>query len=383
MKMKKFTVSLFASVLLFQFVFAQAQDKDIKQQSQQLSDVRKNIKKKQLEKDRLILQEKVFRRELNSLNDAIDKAGKKLEKLSQDIKSAEKNLASASSQYDKLYEKKTNLNDIMLDEIDFYNKMTFTLAYEDDPVEYKIRQAALKYKKENYDKEAKEIDFTSAEIKKWETAKKKLMALKAEEDATAKERIKLIKEKNELLKSTKNKRAAAEEEIKILNESAKELQTLINKLAEIQKRKQSAEAPSAAAAPSPAVRGKKLLPWPVEGKVVLKFGKNKHPELDAYVISNGIKIKTDDFAQVKSIATGTVVFTGNFRSYGKVIIIDHNKDSYFTVYGQLDQILVKEDQKVYKGTVVAKLGKGDDSILYFEIRRNNTPDNPLLWLIKK
>jgi len=132
-------------------------------------------------------------------------------------------------------------------------------------------------------------------------------------------------------------------------------------------------------AKEPTVKRKKSLPWPAEGKVVLKFGKNKHPELNADVISNGIKIKASDFAVVKSVDSGTVVFAGAFRSYGKVVIIDH-KDAYFSVYGQLSKILVVEDQKVSKGSEIARLGKGEESVLYFEIRQDSVVDNPLLWL---
>ena len=381
-KKKIITASAAALILLCLPAFAQNQNKDIKQQSKELSDVKKTIKQKQLEKDRLALREKTFKRELSWLNSEIAKTEKKLAGLSLDIKNAEKNLALASSKYNKAYEKQTDWNNAMLDEMYHYNMMTFLVPYEDDPTEYKIRQAALRYKKDNFDKEARAADSSSEEIKKWESAKKKLLALRAEENATANERKNLIKEKNNLLKSTVNSRAAAEKEIKSLNESAKALQSLIDKLtAEAQKKKREESAARAPAAP--AAQHKKLLPWPVEGKVAVKFGKSKHPEFsDTYIISNGIKIDAPDFAQVKSVDAGTVIFAGEFRSYGKVVIIEH-KDSYFTVYGHLDQILVKENHKVSRGTVLAKLGKGEDSILYFEVRHDNNPDNPLLWLEKK
>lgn len=379
MKKKKIIALIAALFMPFQFAFAQTGNKDIKQQSRQLSDVRKTIKRKQLEKDRLMLQEKVFKRELSSLNEAIEKAEEKLEKLSSDIKNAEKNLAAASAQYNKASRKRSDWNRAMLNEIDFYNKMTFLLSYEDDPVEYKIRQAALKYKKDNFEKEAKTVNFSTAEVERWEKAKKKLISLRAEENATAKERKKLIKEKSVLLKSTVNKRAAAEKEIKTLNETAKAMKNLINKLSEAQKKKQTG---TSIRTPDAAAHRKKSLPWPVEGEIIVKFGKSRHPELDTYIISNGIKIDAADFAQIKSVDSGTVVFTGNFRSYGKVVIVDH-KNSYFAVYGHLDEILVKEEQRVSRGTVIARLGQDSDSILYFEIRQNNAADNPLLWLIKK
>ncbi|MCL2335630.1 MAG: peptidoglycan DD-metalloendopeptidase family protein [Endomicrobia bacterium] len=354
---------------------------DIKSQSKELSDVRKSIKEKKLEKDRLALQEKVFKRELKALNDAISENEKNLSKLSQEIKTAEANLAAASKQYAAAYSRQNDINNSMLEELELYNKMTFLRSYEQDPVEYKIRQAALEYKKSDFDKECEAAEASSFDIKKWEKAKNDLIALRQRETNLETDRKNLMAEKNDLLKNTSARKAAAEEEIKSLNESAEALKALIKKLtadAEEKKKKETA-ATAAVKAPVSQVKRKKDLPWPLDGKVILKFGKNKHPELDTYVISNGIKIKAADLSQVKSVDSGTVVFAGDFRSYGKVVIIDH-KDSYFTVYGQLDQILVKEDQKVSKNTAIAKLGSADNSVLYFEIRQNNVPDDPLLWL---
>jgi len=349
---------------------------DIKSQAKELSSVRKSIKQKRLEKDKLALQEKVFKRELKALNDAIEENETHLAKLAKDIKTAEANLDAASKQYNSAFSKQNNINRLILSELELYNKMTFLLSYEDDPVEYKIRQTALEYKKGSFDKEEKEAEISSSDMKKWEKAKNRLMALRQQESSLAQQRKDLMKEKNELLKNTSDRKAAAEEEIKSLNESAQALETLIKKLSAAGAKKK--EEP-VIRTPVSSVKRKKELPWPVDGKIIMKFGRNKHPELDTYVISNGIKIKAADSSSVKSVDSGVVVFAGDFRSYGKVVIIDH-KDSYFTVYGQLDEILVKEDQKVSKNTVIAKLGAGEESVLYFEVRQNNVPDDPLLWL---
>ena len=115
---------------------------------------------------------------------------------------------------------------------------------------------------------------------------------------------------------------------------------------------------------------------------MLNYGKNKHPDLNTNVISNGIKIKARNNAIIKSVDEGEVVFTGEFRSYGKMIIIDH-KGVFFSVYGELGNILVSEGQAVSRGANIAKLGSGDNSVLYFEIRQYNVPENPVLWLEEK
>jgi septal ring factor EnvC (AmiA/AmiB activator) len=368
-----------AALLCFSQSFAQ--EPDIKKQSVQLSDVKKNIKRKQLERDRLAMQEKVFKRELSVLNAAIEKNENNLEMLASEIKTAEKNLSSASTEYGKAFRENSELNRMILDEIGYYNKMTFAASYAQNPVEYRIRREALKYKKNGFDSWKNAVEASSADMKKWESAKEKFLALRKRETVLFAERKSLLKEKQELLDGTSGRRAEAESEIKALNESAKALQVLIKKLSEESNKKEK-EKGTVIRPKDSAAKRKKSLPWPVSGKVVLGFGKNKHPELDdAYVISNGIKIKTRDSASVFSVDSGSVAFAGEFRSYGKVVIIDH-KDRYFSVYGQLAEILVGEDQKVSKGTVVARTGKGSGAVLYFEIRQDNVPDNPLLWLKK-
>ncbi|AKL97512.1 murein hydrolase activator EnvC family protein [Endomicrobium proavitum] len=371
----KIRIVAFTFACLFFFcceVFAK--QAGVQSQSAQLSDVNKKIQAKKLEKNKLMLQEKNVKRELKNLNDSIARNEKRLQKISGDIKIAEGNLATASKQYNNAFAKSAEVNKKMRAELELFHKQSMSLSYETDPVEYKIRKNALEAKKANFEKERIAASVSAAAVKKWNDAKKELLRLQDQEDSLAAEKRNLIKEKNELLKTTAGKRAEAEEEIKTLNENAKALQALIKQLSS-SKRKKSNGTVIRASTP----KHKKNLPWPVEGKVVAQFGKSKHPEMDTYIISNGIKIKASDYAKVKSVDSGTVIFAGNFRSYGKVVIIDHN-DSTFSVYGQLDKILVTDEQKVSKGSTLAQLGAGQENVLYFEIRNENIADNPMLWL---
>jgi septal ring factor EnvC (AmiA/AmiB activator) len=269
-------------------------------------------------------------------------------------------------------------NQTVLDDIRLFNKMTFSFSYEQNPVEYKIRRKSLEYKKENFEKEKKSAVISAANVKRCERSKKNLLSMQRKENKLVERHKNMLKEKNELLRIMSNRRLAAEREIRALNESAKALQSLINKINEVNKKKQTV----AVRLSTVRAERKKSLPWPVSGKVVVGFGRNKHPDLDTYVISNGIKIDAADFSKVKSVESGIVVFAGQFRSYGKVIIIDHS-DSNFGVYGLLDKIFVKVEQKVSRGAVIAELGNGGNNVLYFEIRHNNVPDDPMLWLQAK
>jgi septal ring factor EnvC (AmiA/AmiB activator) len=374
--MKKIFTLIF--LLLYSFISVSGQSEDIKSQSKKLSEVKKSIKEKEREKNKLIRQERIFKEELKFINDSIEKTKKKLAKLSIDIKTTQYNLENFSKVHNAAYSRSVVWNQTVLDDIKLFNKMTFSFSYEQNPVEYKIRRKSLEYKKENFEKEKKSTAISAANMKRCERSKEIFLNMQRKENELAERHKNMLKEKNELLRIMSKKRLVAEWEIRALNRSAKALQSLIDKINETNKKKRIATArPSTVR-----VERKKSLPWPVNGKVIVSFGRNKHPDLNTYVISNGIKIDAADFSKVKSVESGTVVFAEQFRSYGKVIIIDHG-DSNFGVYGFLDKIFVKVEQKVSRGAVIAELGSGGNNVLYFEIRHNNVPDDPILWLQAK
>jgi septal ring factor EnvC (AmiA/AmiB activator) len=367
---------LFLICLLFcNFIFAPVYAEDTQAKSKQLSDVKKTIEVRQQEKAKLLLREKIFKQELKSINNSIEQTEKKLKQCALDIKSAQSNLEKSSKMYNIVSLKSSDWNNVILGEIKLFNRMTFMFLYEQNPFEYKIRRGSLEYKKKCFEETKKEAAAFALDIRVWEKSKKDLLDLQKHEDKLIKRHKSMMKEKSELLKTTLGKRLATEQEIKTLNDNAKALQALINKINMENRRKQVATLHAA----SPKVKRKKSLPWPVDGKIIVNFGRSKHPELDTYVISNGIKIATTDFSHVKSIDSGVVVFAGEFRSYGKIVVIDH-KNSIFSVYGLLHRILVKEDQKISRGDVIGDVGNGKNSCLYFEIRQDNVPDNPILWL---
>jgi murein DD-endopeptidase MepM/ murein hydrolase activator NlpD len=344
----------------------------IKSHAKQLSEVKGSIKKKQLKKKELVLQEKTFKKELVSINKNIEQNEKKLIENSKNIKIMQNNLEESSKIYSSALVKSVNLNKIIFKEIRLFNKMSFKFPYEQDPVEYKIRRKSLEYKGRNFEKEKNIIKISSANVKKWEKSKKNILYLQSQEKKLIAQNRNKFKEKEKLLKTTLSKRLITEKEIKALNESAKALQTLINKINMISKQKSSTGTMVQR-------ERKKIFSWPANGRVVEKFGKSKHPELDTYIIKNGIRIKAADFSQVKSVNSGVIVFVGRFRSYKRVVIIDHG-NLVLGVYGLLSNIFVKENQKVSKGTVIAELGSGEDNVLYFELRCDGVSYDPVLWL---
>ena len=85
---------------------------------------------------------------------------------------------------------------------------------------------------------------------------------------------------------------------------------------------------------------------------------------------------------VRAASTGRVVYTGSgIRGYGNLIIIKH-ADSLLTSYAHNREMLVHEGQDVAAGQTIAHMGTGAHrvSALYFEIRLNGKPVDPLRYL---
>lgn len=85
---------------------------------------------------------------------------------------------------------------------------------------------------------------------------------------------------------------------------------------------------------------------------------------------------------IRSAGSGKVVYTGSgLLGYGQLIIIKHN-ESYLSAYGHLQSVAIKEGDAVSAGQRIATMGNGPQGspLLYFEIRVNGTPGNPLALL---
>lgn len=192
---------------------------------------------------------------------------------------------------------------------------------------------------------------------------------------------------------TKRKADAVRKEINELNKSAAELNNLLASF----ERKRKAEAAKKASSSKATAADKKFsgpkidvpahsLPWPASGSVISKFGKEYRADLNTWIFRDGIKISASEGAPVRTVAEGSVIYAGPFRSYGNVVIMDHNK-GFFTIYGFLKEIKVSVGDKLPVQGVIGTVGKDTQarsgtgkSAVYFEIRQGATAVDPQLWL---
>ncbi len=115
--------------------------------------------------------------------------------------------------------------------------------------------------------------------------------------------------------------------------------------------------------------------WPTRGRVIRGFQQNTTGK-------KGIDIGGHSGQPVKAAATGKVVYVGSgLVGYGRLIIVKHN-ESLLSAYGHNSKLLVKEGDHVTAGQMIAKMGNSgtDRTALYFEIRKDGKPVNPLQYL---
>ena len=132
-------------------------------------------------------------------------------------------------------------------------------------------------------------------------------------------------------------------------------------------------------------RGK--LPWPSGGKVVQRFGLQRHPQFNTVTMNNGIEIAAPDSDQtVRAVHGGKVVFADYFAGYGNLIIIDHGL-TYYSLYGHCAEFKVRAGDFVKADQPIAAAGDTGSMLdfrsLYFEIRFKTKPLDPLQWLARR
>ncbi|MCL1939752.1 MAG: peptidoglycan DD-metalloendopeptidase family protein [Desulfovibrionaceae bacterium] len=117
------------------------------------------------------------------------------------------------------------------------------------------------------------------------------------------------------------------------------------------------------------------LPWPVSGKVRVRYAPQSDPA------SRGLGFSTADGAEVKAVAGGTVVHNDVLRGFGTVLILQHGEE-YYSLYAFLGSSPLKVGQDVAGRQAIGTAGyypaiKG--SGLYFELRFKQKAINPEAW----
>lgn len=214
----------------------------------------------------------------------------------------------------------------------------------------------------------------------------------------------LAAEKNRTFKQTESERKAAQKSIADLVGKAKSLEQLLAGL-----NSGAAAVPRAKPIPSdrlvstprlpPITKARGKLTLPAQGTVIKTFGS----QTDTGGKAHGVTWKTRKAAIVVAPWEGRVVFSGRFRSFGRILIIDHGEGYHSLIAGlerldaQVDQWVLagepvgvaggdaagdslEENGRTGKGQIAGAKRKPGGATLYVELRRNGQPINPLPWI---
>jgi murein hydrolase activator len=182
-----------------------------------------------------------------------------------------------------------------------------------------------------------------------------------------------VVQKEQTIEKLRRDEQTAERQIAELEEKAKRLQRLVEVLSQ---QKQGLD-------PDIDIRAVQgALPWPLRGKIVERFGRQRNPKFATFTVNNGIKVEAAPGTEVRAVFQGTVLFVQWFKGYGNLIILDHG-NRVFSLYGNLKAPLVAVGDAVAAGQTIAGAGESEEAgagYLYFEIRNDNRPEDPQKWL---
>jgi septal ring factor EnvC (AmiA/AmiB activator) len=237
----------------------------------------------------------------------------------------------------------------------------------------------------------KKIEAYSAE-----TAQKlkEIAGLKQKEEVKKTELESQKKDRARLIASLSSKINQQRNEIQKLIRDEKRLTDLVDRLARLPSAPVPSKREEKISSKTPIVRNESIptetfsgqkfetlrgkLSLPVKGDVINRFGS---PREDTGLSWKGLFIKSNEGNEVKSIATGRVVFADWLRGFGNLIIVDHG-EGYMSLYGNNQSTIKKTGEIVRGGDVIALVGNtgGNDSNgLYFELRKLSKPFDPLAW----
>ena len=126
------------------------------------------------------------------------------------------------------------------------------------------------------------------------------------------------------------------------------------------------------------------LPWPAEGFVLTRFGKQPIGTGATDLVRNGIEISLAEGQPVSAVHDGVVTYAAPFTGYGTLVIVDHG-DGAHTLYGHLSSVAVNKGDRVQPRTRLGGSGRNPagNPALYFELRVDGKPVDPLQWLKKQ
>ncbi|AXT57386.1 peptidase M23 [Aquimarina sp. AD1] len=284
------------------------------------------------------------------------------------------------------------------------SKIMFLLSSSDFAQAYKRLQYMKQYN-EHRKEQADQIQSRTEELQtlnKDLLERKKNKQLLVEENRDAQERLKEEKQQQQsLMASIRKKEGTYKKEIKKKQEQASALDKAIQKLIREAIAKANKKAGKKASKKGSATtfaltpEDKKLadnftsnkgkFPWPVgTGKLTRKYGRQPHPTLpNIQINSSGVELETRPGEKARAIFEGEVMAIQKLKGAGRLVHVRHG--NYITVYYNLENISVKEGQKLLTKQSIGEVRVNPTTgraIMKFLIFKDTKKLNPQSWIYK-
>ena len=220
------------------------------------------------------------------------------------------------------------------------------------------REALERYRtaRTSLDIEQRHLESARSEAERWH----------AEEASRRAELDRVRQEQAGLLTRVQREKRAVADRAAVLEEQALKLATLISALV---------DRSGAPLEGRPITGFKGVLDWPVDGKVSVPFGPRRDPRYRTEVPHNGIDLDTTAGAEVRTVYPGKVLYAAVVEGFGQTVVV-HHAGQVFSLYAGLAEASVTKDDVLGSERVIGTAG----DTLYFEIRQQNQPEDPLGWL---
>lgn len=130
------------------------------------------------------------------------------------------------------------------------------------------------------------------------------------------------------------------------------------------------------------IMGSGNLSAPLKASITSPFGWRKHPIFGIRRFHTGIDLAGPNHAVIRAADSGSVLYTGWYGGYGKVVIVSHGK-GMATLYAHLCRVATESGANIAKGDIIGYEGTTGFSTgphLHFEVRVNGIPNNPVQYL---
>ena len=370
-------------------------EKDLLNIQKEINQLDKNIKKNTATKNNLSNELKRKEKKISKTKKELYKIKKKFKNNKRKIKKLNRQLFTLN---EEIKEKKNSLANRLYQSYTIGNPGFFQMYLDGiSPSQISRESYYIGFYSKQQNVDIQKIKQSYIKIKsakqKTKDVLKKVASLKKRKEKNTKKLQKQRKEKAKVIKKINKKLLTQKKKKQKLIKNEKKLTSIFKKLikkikAEADKKpskKINADNKSIPTNKFDGINFKKLkgkLKLPVKGKIVHKFNSKRKV---TGVRWKGLFIKSPGGSEVYAVASGKVVYSDWIKGFGNIIIIDHGK-GYMSLYGNNDSLLKENNDIVKGGSVIALVGNSGGNIsngLYYELRKNSKPFNPLKWTTLK